>query len=526
MEYANGKTLAEYIKSRTMILPPQVDSDLIFLFKRICETVSYLHSNNIYHLDLKPENIIVAPNLEIKLIDFGNAKSSDTAYSSINGLSRGYAPPEAMTTSGHINLKAYDIYSLGAVLHFMITRKTPAEASETLAVGFDTTHLETQDTPNHIIATIAKAMSPEAKDRFTSVTELMAALDNPKFSIKIPKRNIQPAITGNTWNIRVDTSLVAISHEPAFLCWDDNWYFTIISPRGVIHNLTQETTHEIIPFSNQQYLNFLNNLQSLNLCIRDTWDKEIMYSESPESLSIMLYDQKGFMYQKYWITGWRCESGNLNGNTTEINQRIIEIVPGLKQYLSGPFYEHPNLCKIIERPNDFIPHIFQTLPIGYTIHGNKYDYRIIHPIKSFKCGYSYSATRLNPIDNSVIDKVIILERYSNKTGLHLWHHLQNGNNPTINQEIFSDEDISDFHNAIKSTKRQYHAELLEAEFHDGAFSIYASLTLPQDTGFTKTIKQNETITTILPTSKRTNYGLIALILSSLAFAIAIFSLFI
>jgi tRNA A-37 threonylcarbamoyl transferase component Bud32/tetratricopeptide (TPR) repeat protein len=99
----------------------------IALFLKVCAAVSYLHRNLIVHRDLKPSNILVTPEGEPKLLDFGIAKlldvTTDSTRTFMRMLTPDYASPEQVL--GRTVSTATDIYSLGAVLYRLLTGKPP-----------------------------------------------------------------------------------------------------------------------------------------------------------------------------------------------------------------------------------------------------------------------------------------------------------------------------------------------------------------------------------------------------------------
>lgn len=124
MELADGVPIDEYVRVNKPSLREMVE-----LFRRICDAVSYAHRNLIVHRDLKPSNILVAPNGEPKLLDFGVAKLLDKAeaVTRTRALTPEYASPEQLT--GAPVSTASDVYSLGVVFYELIAGRAPYRAT-------------------------------------------------------------------------------------------------------------------------------------------------------------------------------------------------------------------------------------------------------------------------------------------------------------------------------------------------------------------------------------------------------------
>ena len=127
MDFIEGETLEEYLSRRQDNYFPL--SEVLALGVQLCSVLKYLHSQQppIIFRDLKPANIIRTPHKRYYLIDFGIARyfKPGQTRDTIPLGSPGYAAPEqygrAQTTPGS------DIYSLGVILHQLLTHKDPTE---------------------------------------------------------------------------------------------------------------------------------------------------------------------------------------------------------------------------------------------------------------------------------------------------------------------------------------------------------------------------------------------------------------
>ncbi|AKS41616.1 serine/threonine-protein kinase [Wenzhouxiangella marina] len=115
MEWVDGRTLGEWIHGSDVNAARCLD-----VFAGVCEAVAFAHRALVVHGDIKPANVAVSRDDQVKLLDFGVAQlmDVDTDARLPSALTPGFAAPEQL--AGEPVSTASDIYSLGAVLRWMV----------------------------------------------------------------------------------------------------------------------------------------------------------------------------------------------------------------------------------------------------------------------------------------------------------------------------------------------------------------------------------------------------------------------
>ena len=114
IEYVNGKTLDA--------CPPLSLPRLVQVFERVADGLVHMHRKNVYHADLKPNNILVGRGGVVKVIDFGLARVQGESCDRIQGTPE-YMAPEQSTHK--IANERTDVYNLGAAMYRMVTFRLP-----------------------------------------------------------------------------------------------------------------------------------------------------------------------------------------------------------------------------------------------------------------------------------------------------------------------------------------------------------------------------------------------------------------
>ncbi len=186
MKFVEGQRLDQHL--------PTVPSipDRLRLFLRICDPVAFAHARGVLHRDLKPANVMVGPFGEVLVLDWGLAKivrapaaqhgggdsqaliqtnsvtrsgqddptepSAVTSQGTVLGTPGYMSPEQAAGESDRLDQRS-DIYSLGAVLRFLLTGLAPGSPGRGSPID------------KSLHAVCAKALATKPADRYTSVTE-------------------------------------------------------------------------------------------------------------------------------------------------------------------------------------------------------------------------------------------------------------------------------------------------------------------------------------------------------------------
>src|SRR3954447_3853437 len=110
MEYVDGKTLDE-------IEAPEM-GQLVLVFNQVASALAHMHRRGVFHGDLKPSNIMLSKNGQVKLIDLGTAWIRGQEKNRIQGTPQ-YMAPEQVTEK--VVDEKTDIYNLGATMYRMFT---------------------------------------------------------------------------------------------------------------------------------------------------------------------------------------------------------------------------------------------------------------------------------------------------------------------------------------------------------------------------------------------------------------------
>ncbi len=182
MEYIEGETLKDYI-DRVEIIPWRKAAEFAL---QICEGIEEAHNNSVIHRDIKPQNIIMAPDGVLKITDFGIARAATqttTTMASNNTIGTAHYLSPEQARGGYTDERT-DIYSMGVVMYEMLTGVLPFDDSTAVAIAIK--HLQetptpitelNPDVPKALEAIVMKAMTKEQNSRYSSITDMISDIN-------------------------------------------------------------------------------------------------------------------------------------------------------------------------------------------------------------------------------------------------------------------------------------------------------------------------------------------------------------
>lgn len=176
MEYFRGVNLKEHLKrSGALSL-----MNAYQILTQMWDGLEAAHSQGVIHRDLKAQNIMISPSGQVKIIDFGLARSVHLQGMTATGLIMGtpeYMAPEQVSGK-HVDERA-DIYALGVILFEMLTGRVPFTGDSAIAVGFQqlkdpppSPRSINPQIPEEVERVILKALEKNPIQRYRTVDEM------------------------------------------------------------------------------------------------------------------------------------------------------------------------------------------------------------------------------------------------------------------------------------------------------------------------------------------------------------------
>jgi len=176
--FVEGQTLAQLLCDEITLAPVQAAK----IVCGILEGASHAHQQGIVHLDLKPSNIMIAENGQPLIMDFGIARSitqDSVKNSQINGTPS-YIAPEIL--AGKNATPSADLFSLGVILHELVTGKRARDAQETAHkktnIVSELSAASNKYVDEQLEGIILKATAKNPEDRFSNAEAMQMALQD------------------------------------------------------------------------------------------------------------------------------------------------------------------------------------------------------------------------------------------------------------------------------------------------------------------------------------------------------------
>ena len=221
MKYVEGVTLEEFVAQNTN------RADLLRIFQKVCDAISFAHSRGVIHRDLKPANIMIGEFGAVLVMDWGIAallrnepiaqssssttmgtNSEITAHGTILGTPAYMSPEQARGDNVSIDHRT-DIYSLGALLYFILTGKAPfaGNSAESIRLAvlsgdFTAPRQFNRDVPKALNAICLKSMSLTPESRYHASSHLSQEITNFLDHLPVSAYRENPIEQVTRWIIR------------------------------------------------------------------------------------------------------------------------------------------------------------------------------------------------------------------------------------------------------------------------------------------------------------------------------------
>lgn len=277
MDYIEGESLDKVLEE----YGAQPEELVIEWAKQICDALSYLHSQKppIIYRDMKPANVMLKPEGNIKIIDFGIAreyKEKSLADTTVLGT-KGYAPPEQY--SGQTDARS-DIFALGMTMHHLLTGIDPRGGE-----AYAPVRMWNPELSEGIELIIDRCVQPAPENRYQTCEDLLYDLNHPELITKDYKRKQKRKL-----RLFIASAIVAMAAlASGFICrtvatqQNNSTYEAYISPSSATALESKEESYKkaiaIYPSRTDAYMGLLN-----------AFEEEGRFSKTENDIFLALYN--------------------------------------------------------------------------------------------------------------------------------------------------------------------------------------------------------------------------------------------
>lgn len=203
MEYLDGRDLRSELAERGK-LPV---AEALEIMRQVCAGLAAAHEEGVVHRDLKPGNIMRDRNGRVVVMDFGLARSMNGAGMTQTGAMLGtmeYMSPE-QAKAEPVDERS-DLFTVGLILYELITGKTPFQAESAIASLLKRTQERAvsmseidASIPRTVSAVVAKCLETDPKNRYQTINELIASLEELQGKRPVTQRLEKPHVGRRRW---------------------------------------------------------------------------------------------------------------------------------------------------------------------------------------------------------------------------------------------------------------------------------------------------------------------------------------
>jgi serine/threonine protein kinase len=167
MDYVDGGSMKDWVV-RNGPMPPHMAAGVLL---EVCQALAATHEAGIVHRDVKPANMLLAPDGGCRVVDFGIARLDSPTALTRQGMRMGtigFMAPEQQVSAHDVDHRA-DIFGLGATLYALLTGSVPSDMERALEHHYELL-------PGPVAYLITKATFPQPEQRYPSVAHFAAVL--------------------------------------------------------------------------------------------------------------------------------------------------------------------------------------------------------------------------------------------------------------------------------------------------------------------------------------------------------------